>query len=114
MVHWRAGPTVWVDVVAFDEAVVRGDRPAAVRSYGGDLLPGCDDEWAFAERERLRRMAVEALAGLASAAEAEGRSLTAGRMLPMLPPGVAGNGHAAGNGHGAGNGHVHAGDGHSH
>jgi formate dehydrogenase major subunit len=50
-------------------------------------------------------------------AEANGRTLLAPRMLPMLPPGVAGklgNGHphAVGNGHAAGNGHSHAADGH--
>jgi NADPH-dependent glutamate synthase beta subunit-like oxidoreductase/formate hydrogenlyase subunit 6/NADH:ubiquinone oxidoreductase subunit I/ferredoxin len=47
-------------------------------------------------------------------AEAQGRSIAAGRVLPMLPPGVGGNGHGAGNGYTAGNGHVHAGDGHAH
>ena len=42
-------------------------------SYGGDLLPGCDDDWVVAERERLRRLAVEALASLADSADAAGR-----------------------------------------
>ena len=40
-------------------------------------------------------------------AEESGRRLDAGRQLPMLPAGIAGNGHA-------GNGHSHAGDGHAH
>ena len=40
----------------------------------------------------------------ASRAASAGRRIDAGRMLPMLPAGVAGNGHA-GNGH-AGNGHA--------
>jgi formate hydrogenlyase subunit 6/NADH:ubiquinone oxidoreductase subunit I len=47
-------------------------------------------------------------------AQAQGRSLASGRLLPMLPPGIAGNGHG-GNGH-AGNGHAHggpAGNGHA-
>ncbi|MEP7360269.1 MAG: FAD-dependent oxidoreductase [Chloroflexota bacterium] len=39
----------------------------------------------------------------ASRAESMGRRIDAGRMLPMLPAGVSGNGHANGNGH-SGNG----------
>jgi formate dehydrogenase major subunit len=47
-------------------------------------------------------------------AQAAGRSLPTGRMLPMLPPGVTpANGQANGNGHAQGNGHAH-GDGHAH
>jgi NADPH-dependent glutamate synthase beta subunit-like oxidoreductase/formate hydrogenlyase subunit 6/NADH:ubiquinone oxidoreductase subunit I/ferredoxin len=46
-------------------------------------------------------------------AQAQGRRLDAGRLLPMLPPGMNGNGHAAGNGHTAGNGHA-PGNGHAH
>jgi DNA-binding SARP family transcriptional activator len=72
-VRWSAGPSAWVDVAAFTDAVARGDLAEAVGSYGGDLLPGFDDDWVVEERERLRRRAVEALAGLATAAEAEGR-----------------------------------------
>jgi ferredoxin len=52
-----------------------------------------DTEISYVRRERdwLQR------------AEAEGRSIPVGRVLPMLPPGVSG-----GNGHGGnGNGHVH-------
>ncbi|CAN5728751.1 hypothetical protein BH24CHL5_BH24CHL5_02470 [soil metagenome] len=56
---------------------------------------------------------------LARAAE-QGRPLDAGRMLPMLPPGVVGNGNGNGNGHShsgnghlAGNGHRPADDGHA-
>ena len=41
-------------------------------------------------------------------AQADGRSSTAGRLLPMLPPGVAANG----NGHQHGDGNGHAGGGH--
>jgi NADPH-dependent glutamate synthase beta subunit-like oxidoreductase/formate hydrogenlyase subunit 6/NADH:ubiquinone oxidoreductase subunit I/ferredoxin len=46
-----------------------------------------------------------------SRAQAQGRQLDSGRLLPMLPAGIAGNGHA-GNGH-AGNGQAHAGHGHA-
>jgi len=38
-------------------------------------------------------------------AQAQGRFLDPGRMLPMLPPNVSGNGHAQGNGHHPQNGH---------
>ncbi|GAA2901548.1 AAA family ATPase [Pseudonocardia halophobica] len=69
-VRWCAGPSTWIDVAAFSDAVARGDLAEAADSYGGDLLPGLDDDWVVEERERLRRRAVEALAGLASAAEA--------------------------------------------
>ncbi len=73
LVRWSAGPAVWVDVVAFDDALAGGDPAGAVACYRGDLLPGCDDDWVVAERERLRRLAVGALAGLASSADAAGR-----------------------------------------
>ena len=52
--------------------------------------------WVRNERDWLERATVA------------GRWLDAGRMLPMLPAGVAGNGHS-GNGHEA---HAHAGNGH--
>src|SRR5207344_3168888 len=73
LVRWNAGPAVWVDVVAFDDALAGGDPAGAVACYRGDLLPGCDDDWVVAERERLRRLAVGALAGLARSADAAGR-----------------------------------------
>jgi DNA-binding SARP family transcriptional activator len=73
LVRWSAGPAVWVDVVAFDDALVGGDPAGAVACYRGDLLPGCDDDWVVVERERLRRLAVEALVGLAGSAAAAGR-----------------------------------------
>jgi ferredoxin len=53
--------------------------------------------WIRKERDWLER------------AQAQGRSLDAGRFLPMLPASIPGNGngHASGNGHAAGNGHSH-------
>ena len=59
-----------------------------------------DTEVSYVQRERdwLAR------------AEAQGRTVVGTRMLPMLPAGVAGNGHATGNGHVHGNGH----EGHAH
>ncbi|MEU7815983.1 AAA family ATPase [Pseudonocardia sp. NPDC049154] len=72
-VRWCAGPSAWIDVAAFGDALARGDLAGAAESYGGDLLPGLDDDWVIEERERLRRRAVEALARLAATAEAGGR-----------------------------------------
>jgi DNA-binding SARP family transcriptional activator len=71
-VRWRAGSPALVDVVRFTEALARGDPVGAMSSYGGDLLPSCDDDWVVAERERLRRLAIEALWSLATSAEAAG------------------------------------------
>jgi predicted molibdopterin-dependent oxidoreductase YjgC len=61
--------------------------------------------WIRKERDWLAR------------AEAQGRTIDATRMLPLLPPSVQltagnGNGHVSGNGHGS-NGHGPAGNGHS-
>jgi len=72
-VQWRARSLVWVDVLAFTDAVARGLPGEAIESYGGDLLPNCDDVWVEAERERLRRLAVETLVTLAEEAAAEHR-----------------------------------------
>ena len=72
-VRWSAGPAVWVDVVAFLDALAEGDPAGAIGSFGGDLLPGCDDDWVVAERSGLRRHAVEALAVLAELADTAGR-----------------------------------------
>jgi DNA-binding SARP family transcriptional activator/tetratricopeptide (TPR) repeat protein len=70
-VRWCAGRAAWLDVLAFTGAVGGGDPGSAARHYGGDLLPACDDDWVVAERERLRRLAVDVLAGLASEAAAQ-------------------------------------------
>ncbi|MGH3963419.1 MAG: ATP-binding protein [Pseudonocardiaceae bacterium] len=67
-IRWHPGGAVWIDVVSFTEALSRGDPTAAVRHYGGALLPGCYDDWVLAERERLRCLAVDALAHLAMSA----------------------------------------------
>ncbi len=69
-VRWHRDPSVWLDVLAFTDAAGSGDPEAAVRCYGGDLLPACDDDWTLAERERLRRLAVDVLARLADRAAA--------------------------------------------
>jgi DNA-binding SARP family transcriptional activator len=70
-VRWNVRAPLWVDVVAFTEALSRGDAAAAVRHYGGPLLPACYDDWVLEERERLRTCAVDALARLATSANDE-------------------------------------------
>lgn len=73
VVRWRPSAPIWIDVVAFTDALGRGDPAAAVRHYGGALLPACYDDWVLAEPERLRTLAVDALAQLAATAYDERR-----------------------------------------
>ncbi|MFN2607365.1 MAG: AAA family ATPase [Acidimicrobiales bacterium] len=73
VIRWHPGAPIWIDVVAFTDALRRGDVVAAVRHYGGALLPACYDDWVLAERERLRLLAVDALADLATSAYLERR-----------------------------------------
>src|SRR5262249_6012324 len=62
------------DLVAFDEAIARGDTTSleeAVRLYRGPLLEGCTEEWVLPERvarEQAVLKALETLAGQAMAA----------------------------------------------
>ena len=70
--RWRSDRSSWVDVVAFREALRRGDDQSAVEFYRGDLLPDCYDDWIIEERDRLHREAGEALDRLAALAEAQG------------------------------------------
>jgi DNA-binding SARP family transcriptional activator len=72
-VRWAGDGSTWLDVLAFLDAADGGDPETAARCYGGDLLPVCEGDWVVAERERLRRIAVEVLAGLAADADSEGR-----------------------------------------
>jgi DNA-binding SARP family transcriptional activator/tetratricopeptide (TPR) repeat protein len=69
-----------VDVLAFEAAVADGRAEEAVALYGGPFLDGFTlpgsvefDQWADATRERLRRVAVEALGGLVDQAVSRGR-----------------------------------------
>lgn len=53
-VGWNASAPARVDVIAFEEAL-RQERDAdAIAEYAGQLLPTIYDEWAAADRERLR------------------------------------------------------------
>lgn len=73
--QWRADSSFSLDVAEFEDCVVQahgarraGDLTAARHAferaaalYRGDLLPGCYDDWALPERERLRKMLIEVL-----------------------------------------------------
>lgn len=68
---WRDAAPIGSDVAEFEEGLDRADREhataaepaleAALAVYGGDLLPGCYDEWLLAEQDRLRQRYVSAL-----------------------------------------------------
>jgi DNA-binding SARP family transcriptional activator len=73
-VRWLADGSAPVDVVEFERLLGRHDdvgaeRHRAVREavalYRGDLLEGYAEEWVLAERDRLRRRYLDALAELA-------------------------------------------------
>jgi DNA-binding SARP family transcriptional activator/predicted ATPase len=89
---------VGVDVVEFERSVAEGTPEALERAaslYGGDLLEGLAlqegpfEEWLTAERERLRELALEALAKLLReqrrAGATEAALQTALRLLALDP-----------------------------
>jgi DNA-binding SARP family transcriptional activator/predicted ATPase len=96
------GPFV-LDVAEFERAFAtaaaaeRGKDVNAARTaweqsiqlYSGDLLPGCEDEWVFPEREHLRQKLLQALESLTRLSEAEGdyraAILCAQRLLELDP-----------------------------
>ena len=76
-IHWREDADCWIDVEAFDQQLASVDLDAvdsearvaalqaAVDLHRGELLPDLYDDWAIAERERLRDRYHDALARLA-------------------------------------------------
>jgi DNA-binding SARP family transcriptional activator len=80
MLQWRPDAPFWLDVAAFEEALVRAEERAgddaiaalreAVALYAGDLLEGCYDDWLVPERERLRERHLTALDRLTTLLEA--------------------------------------------
>jgi predicted ATPase/DNA-binding SARP family transcriptional activator len=89
--HWRPDAPAIVDVVRFEALVAEaagradaGDPTGAIarqreaeRSYGGDLLPACYDDWIAPERERLRLAFLAALERLVELLAAAGDSAAA-------------------------------------
>jgi len=75
--QWRDGAPWWLDVAEFERHLARAGSAAgaeerlrhleqAVADYGGELLPGCYDDWLLAERERLAQAYGRALEELAA------------------------------------------------
>jgi DNA-binding SARP family transcriptional activator len=74
------------DVVAFDEALARGDTPSldqAVSLYRGPLLEGCLEEWVFQERQSREQVYLGALEQLATVARDRGEPGAAERYLRL-------------------------------
>jgi DNA-binding SARP family transcriptional activator len=84
-VSWRADGPFSLDVEEFERMAARAEAAreagetgdersaleAAVALYGGDLLPGCYDEWIAPERQRLRELFLRAAERLAELLELE-------------------------------------------
>ncbi|MBO0690985.1 MAG: hypothetical protein J2P40_15635, partial [Candidatus Dormibacteraeota bacterium] len=71
-VGWRADGPYWLDVAAFEDALLRSALEEAVELYRGDLLEGVDEPWLRPERARLLRLYLGALERLAPILEARG------------------------------------------
>lgn len=63
--QWNSNSAFRLDVVEFEHALAHASSSAALREavnlYGGELLPGCYDDWILPEREHLRQRFVETL-----------------------------------------------------
>jgi len=86
---WNESAPARVDVIAFEEAL-RQERDAdAITEYAGQLLPTIYDEWATADRERLRDAYHAALsrtiAAQRSRREYDAATATAHRLLDDDP-----------------------------
>jgi DNA-binding SARP family transcriptional activator/predicted ATPase len=74
-VHWRADSPATADVTRFQAATARAAQAAGVErlaalqeattAYGGELLPGCYDDWILVPREQLAQQFTAALEQLA-------------------------------------------------
>jgi DNA-binding SARP family transcriptional activator/predicted ATPase len=81
--QWQTQVTYSFDVAEFEQdlaqAAANEGNPevekqaleSAVKWYGGDLLPGCYDDWILPERERLHQSFLEALERLIFLTEAQ-------------------------------------------
>lgn len=59
---------VFIDALAFDEAVIRKDEDILLSLYRGTLLEDCSEEWAFTERLNRQEKYIECRTRLACAA----------------------------------------------
>jgi DNA-binding SARP family transcriptional activator len=60
-VQWKPDAPFTDDVTEFLAAIAADKLQEAVARYGGDLLPGCYDDWIVSEREHLRQTLIGAL-----------------------------------------------------
>lgn len=73
-VCWNANAPAIVDVVEFERhAADESTYPRAIELYAGDFMSTLVDEWAIAERERLRTMQLNMLQTLGAKALAQRR-----------------------------------------
>lgn len=74
-VQWRPDSPYRLDVAEFESACSAASTAAEMERasalYGGDLLPGCYDDWVIPERERLRHTAMTLLERYVDLLEAE-------------------------------------------
>jgi predicted ATPase/DNA-binding SARP family transcriptional activator len=99
-IQWRIDAPYRLDLAEFEAALTsaaqavtatakRTALESALQHYGGDLLPGCYDDWVFPERERLQQALLQALDELIALLEGqqEYRSAIewAGRLLLRDP-----------------------------
>src|SRR3954469_17052834 len=63
---------VWVDALAFRDALAEGDPERAIALHTAPLLQGLEDEWVQRERDACREELGAALAGAAQRAEEAG------------------------------------------
>lgn len=96
---WRDTAPIESDVAEFEEVLDRAGRQqgteveaaleAALACYGGDLLPGCYDEWLLAEQGRLRQRysgALERLLALHAQAATHEKAIAVAERLLRLDP----------------------------
>ena len=75
-VGFRMDAGAWVDVIAFETAMARGDETGwqeALTLYRGEFMRGFYDDWIILERERLRERYLDAVEALLNAHKAVGR-----------------------------------------
>jgi len=74
-VQWRPDSPYLLDVAEFEAASSAAstvtELERAISLYGGELLPGCYDDWVWPVRERLRHMAMALLERQVNRLEAE-------------------------------------------
>ena len=79
--QWQPDGAFSLDVAEFEQAASHTQSAAnlqrAINLYGGDLLPGCYDDWIVPERERLKQILIEALECLLRLAANEGNTQAA-------------------------------------